>query len=396
MRIYQNIEALNGQRNLSLIGVEFSKSVERLSSGLRINRAGDDAAGLAISEKLRAQVRGTNQASRNAQDAISMVQTAEGALTEVHSMLQRMRELAVQASNDTLTDTDRASINTELQALKNEVNGISSRTTFNGKQLLTGAISSSLDSSSELSVGDNLTSQNAALVTAINVSSAKAGTTYSITSTAAGKLTLTRVSDSVSQTITVSDMSAAGTQTLNWDQLGISVTITSAGAKDDTSIVADITQSGVDTIAVAGSGSATFQVGPSAGQTISHSFDKVALDGTVGDSSGLDALNTALSNFNSSSTQANASALITAVDNAIDKINTKRSNLGAVQNRLEHAIANLDVTAENLSASESRIRDADMAKEMVKFTRNQILRQAGMSVLAQANQAPQGVLSLLR
>ncbi len=158
MRINTNVEAFNAQRNLSLTATTFAKSVEKLSSGMRINRAGDDAAGLSISEKLRAQIRGLGQASRNAQDGISMIQTAEGALGEVHSMLQRMRELAVQASNDTLSDSDRAAVNSELQQLSSEIDAISLRTKFNGKNLLNGTLASAVNTSSEVKVGTVLAS----------------------------------------------------------------------------------------------------------------------------------------------------------------------------------------------------------------------------------------------
>ncbi|MBX5491512.1 MAG: flagellin [Chloroflexi bacterium] len=291
MRINHNLFALDAQRNLTLTQMSLSKSVERLSSGLRINRAADDAAGLSISEKLRAQVNGLAQASRNAQDAISMIQTAEGGLNEVHAMLQRMRELAVQASNDTLSDADRANIKSELQQLLAEVNHIGDSTEFNGKKLLDGSLTTT------------------------------------------------------------------------------------------------------------GTGPANFQIGATASDAITVEFKNVKIDTTAnGADTAMDALNTALSNFNATSGQtvANAQALITAVDGAITFVNSVRSTLGAYQNRLEHTIANLGVSHENLSASESRIRDADIAEEMANFTRNQILQQAGTAILAQANQVPQGVLTLLR
>ncbi len=257
MRINHNLFALDAQRNLTLTQMSLSKSVERLSSGLRINRAADDAAGLSISEKLRAQVKGLAQASRNAQDAISMIQTAEGGLNEVHAMLQRMRELAVQASNDTLSDADRANINSELQQLLAEVNHIGDSTEFNGKKLLDGSLTTT------------------------------------------------------------------------------------------------------------GTGPANFQIGATASDAITVEFKNVKIDTTAnGADTAMDALNTALSNFNATSGQtvANAQALITAVDGAITFVNSVRSTLGAYQNRLEHTIANLGVSHENLSASESRIRDADIAE----------------------------------
>lgn len=395
MRINTNIEALNGQRNLNAVGFDFAKSVEKLSSGYRINRAGDDAAGLAISEKLRAQTKGLNQAARNAQDGISMIQTAEGALNEVHSMLQRMRELSVQASNSTLSDTDRGSINTELQQLKDEVNSISDKTKFNGQSLLTGTLKTTLGgaTATDAVVGDLVsTTGGNAQITAIDVANAKSGTTFTITSTAAGTLTMTRGSDSVAQTITVNALGANAAGTLDFGQLGVKLTLQAdSGGKTVLGIVTDLTAAADNTIVTTGTGSANFQIGANATDFIGVTFDQVDIS-----ASGMASLDTALTNFNTTQSIANAQALITAIDTSIDTVNSKRSNLGAAQNRLEHTIANLNVTSENLAASESRIRDVDMAAEMVKFTRAQVLRQAGTSVLAQANQAPQGVLSLLR
>jgi flagellin len=271
MRINHNIAALNTHRQLSFNNTNTQKSLEKLSSGLRINRAGDDAAGLAISEKMRGQIRGLEQASRNAQDGISLIQTAEGALNETHSILQRMRELAVQSSNDTNDDTiDRVAIQAEVDSLIAEVDRIAGDTEFNGKKLLNGSIASF-----EFHVGAN-----------------------------AGQAI----------TLTVGTMDAA---TLGLTALDVN--------------------------------------------------DQVAAD-----------------------------AAITTIQGAIDDVSTERSNYGAVQNRLEHTINNLNTASENLTASESRIRDVDMAKEMMQFTKNNILSQAAQSMLAQANQQPQGVLQLLR
>lgn len=392
VRINTNLEAMNAQRNLSMVSTQFAKSVERLSSGLRINRAGDDAAGLSISEKLRAQVKGVLQASRNAQDGISMIQTAEGALNEVHSMLQRMRELAVQAANDTLSDQDRDAINTELQQLKDEINAISARTKFNGKELLTGSLTTSLDATTELKENMTITGgTESAFVTKIDVSGAQPGKTYTLTASGTS-LTLTRSGDNVAQTITLSNISANGTATLDFSQLGVKITLGSSGGITAANLATALTAAANDTVVTAtGSGSANFQIGSEASNTLTVNFERVDIS-----TSGLATLNTALSNFNTSKTVANAQALITAADEAITTVNTRRANLGAYQNRLEHTIANLGVAAENLAASESRIRDVDVAAETVQFIRAQILQQAGTSVLAQANQAPQAVLALLR
>ncbi len=388
LRINQNIAALNAHRNLVATDNALSKSLERLSSGFRINRAADDAAGLAISEKLRAQVRGLAQAIRNAQDGISMIQTAEGALNEVHAMLQRMRELALQAANDTLSSEDRAAINQEIQQLRAEIDNVSTRTTFNGKKLLDGSLVTSLAAASELR--DNVAisgGTESAFVTKVDVSAARPGTTYTLSGSGTS-LTLTRA-DGVAQTITVSAVSANGSQVLDFSQLGVRIVVASSGGISATNLVTALTAAANDTITTAaGSGSANFQVGPAAGDAISVSFDRVDVDAL--------GLTTALNNFNTTQSVANAQALVTALDAAVNTVSEKRGKFGAVQNRLEHTIASLGVAHENMAAAESRIRDVDMAQEMVAFTRAQILLQAGTAMLAQANAAPQVVLQLLR
>jgi flagellin len=255
IRINTNVEALNAQRNLSATAVSFGKSVEKLSSGLRINRAADDAAGLVISEKLRGQVRGLNQAVRNAQDGISMIQVGEGALNEVHSMLQRIRELAVQEANGTVDTDGAAAIDAEVTSLQAAIADIGSQTTFNGTALFAAA-------------------------------------------------------------------------------------------------------------------TVTFQTGANTGESFDVTLTALA---AAPDASDID-----------------------AVDTAITAVSTQRGAFGAAQNTLEHVVNSLSVAAENMAASESRIRDLDVAAEMVNFTKSQILQQAGVAILAQANQAPQSVLSLLR
>jgi len=272
MIINHNISALNTYRQLTVNNSATSKSLEKLSSGYRINRAGDDAAGLAISEKMRGQIRGLNMASKNAQDGISLIQTAEGALQEVHSILQRMRELAVQAANGTNTNDDRAELQKEISQLVEEIDRISTDTEFNTLKLLNG----------------------------------------------------------------------------------------------------DFATDGV-----------VFQIGANAEQTTELTISKMA--STELGVNGVDV-----------STAENASNAIGSVDNAIKLVSSERAKLGAIQNRLEHTINNLGTSAENLSAAESRIRDVDMAKEMMEFTKNTILIQASQAMLAQANQLPQNVLQLLR
>ena len=394
MSIRSNISSLDAQRNLSNTQMQLDQSLARLSSGYRISNAADDAAGLAISEKLRSQIRGLNQAARNAQDGISMIQTAEGAMGEVHSMLQRMRELAVQSANDTLTTSDRTAVNTELTQLQAEMNGISGRTTFNGKQLLTGSLVTSV-SGGTASVGAqfNTTGGNSS-ISSIDASAGKAGATYTFSGSGTS-LTLTRSTDNVSQTIDVSSgVSANGNSMLNFSQLGIKIGVGSdSGAKTGAGLVTDLAAATVTTSA--GSGSANLQVGANASDSISVAFAKVD---TSASSLNLDALLTAFSSSLSGTNSAQVSAsqnLLAGVDSAVNTVSGYRANLGAYQNRLDHTIKNINTTSENLSASESRIRDVNVAEESANMTRSNVLMQAGVSVLAQANQLPQLALKLL-
>lgn len=270
MRINNNIMALNAHRQLGINNANQGKSLEKLSSGLRINRAADDAAGLSISEKMRGQIRGLNQAQKNAQDGISLIQTAEGALNEVSSMLVRMKELAIQKANGTYNTNDTANIDAELEALITEIDNISAKTSFNDKKLLNGSVSS-VNIQINHATGDVMTLTMVDLTTAMgNIS------------------------------------------------IGSGATITAS------------------------------------------------------------------------------EATLENIEDAIEAIGTARANLGAYQNRLEHTVNNLGTTSENLTAAESRIRDVDMAKEMMEFTKNNILNQAATAMLAQANQTPQSVLSLLQ
>ena len=631
VRINTNIEALNAQRNLSATAATFAKSVEKLSSGLRINRAADDAAGLAISQKLQAQVQGLNQAQRNAQDGVSMVQTAEGALTEVHSMLQRIRELAVEAANSTLGSTDAQSVSTEITALRAEINRIAGATTFNGQNILTNALTVSQNGGT-MTVGAALSTGHSASISAVDVSGAKASTTYTITSAAGGKITLTdaagnsqqvtlaatigatgsetinfgnlgvritivgdtaktaaelatdlasstvmtgsvagntatdlvngdwlmaiktagsgvtynavtgldssgglapltatpsagivsgtitlavdpsgHITGTVSgenfagdlapisngasstvmltgdlgrkitlaytqgsaatlasesanmngasfalvsgaaataqnmsattaaagtytftagapgtitltgsgpgnptQTIAVADTAANGTQTLNFDQLGISFNLVASGAAGGFSKAAAITNliqpandtivvttSGVasaGTVATAAGAGANFQVGANAADSMTVNFADARMTaagyGTL--DADITAFATATTSNGGAGVVAAAQALITSSDTGIGYVSTTRGNLGAVQNRLEHTTASISVASENLNASESRIKDLDVASEMVNFTKTQILQQAGTAILAQANSAPQNILTLLR
>lgn len=307
MRIQNNMMAMNTQRSLSLSSNQGAKSMAKLSSGFRINSAADDAAGLSISEKMRSQIRGLAQASRNAQDGISMIQTAEGALGETQAILQRMRELAVQAGNDTNTAADRGEIQKEINQLTSEVNRIGNTTEFNTKTLLDGG------ASAVLQIGSNQAQ------------------TFSV---AIGNMRAVALGISG----TTAEDPAAGA---------------SAGGVTD----------------------ATFTAVSAGALTDNAGSPEYALDVT-------DAVK--------------ASAAISVIDQAVEIVSSERSKLGAMQNRLEHTIKNLDTSAENMQAAESRIRDVDMAKEMMEFTKNNILQQAATAMLAQANQAPQAVLQLLR
>lgn len=398
VRINTNIDAINAQRNLGMSASSFSKSVERLSSGLRINRAADDAAGMSISEKLRGQVRGLNQASRNAQDGISLLQTAEGAMNETHTMLQRMRELAVQGANETLTGSDRSAIAQEMVTLRDEVNRIANTTQFNGKNLLQGSLNTAVDTgTSEVVQGDILATAKVA-VSKLNVDNAAGSTNYQFSSGAAGKLTLTNNATGVAQTVDVAAMTTQGTSTqeLNFSELGVTVTLSGYDAAGTAAnIITDLTAGANDTIATAAGGSLSLQVGANSNQTISVSVSD-SRSTAIGNAGGYTNLSAAVDDFNAAPSTAKAQNLLQSLDASIADVSSNRSKLGAYQNRLEHTIANVGVASENLAASESRIRDLDMAAEMVSFTRSQILQQAGTAILAQANQSSQGVLSLLR
>jgi flagellin len=408
LRINTNIAALNAHRNLVATDNALSKSLERLSSGFRINRSADDAAGLSISEKLRAQIRGVAQAVRNAQDGVSMIQTAEGALNEVHAMVQRMRELAVQAANDTLTTDDRRAILGELQALQTEIDSIVARTTFNGKTLLDGSLVTTVDGNSDLKVGSVVTHGTySGHITSLDVSAARPGETYSFRySDETKRLTLTRGSDPNGERgeeyyiVLESGLSAGQSLTLDFAGLGVKLTVTTTGGFADADAIGN-SFNGRSVKTAAGGGSANLQVGPNATDYFSVTFADARING--GSASEMRGLGTAISELGSAIDGGDnalqvskAKGLISAVDSAVGYVNDVRSRLGAVQNRLEHTIANLGVQQENLTASESRVRDVDMAQEMVRFTRAQILLQAGTAMLAQANAAPQVVLQLLR
>ena len=359
--INTNVAAINAQRNLNVTGGKMGRALEQLSSGLRINRAADDAAGLSISEGLRSQIRGLRQATRNAQDGVSMIQTAEGAMTEVHAILQRTRELAVQASNSTLSSDDRTAIGTEIQTLSSEIDNIAGRTKFNGLSLLTGALSTTDAGTGTAAIGTALATGGAATISGVNVSGAKAGTTYTLTKIDADTIRLSNDGDSLLIDLDVAgvDLSAHSEQlTMNFNGGGheLGVTVTGVGAKTIANTLIDLDT--LTVITAAGSGAATYRVGADVGQDVTVTFSDNRTT-NLGTTNTIAALVTDDQNV---STIAKANDLLTAVDEAVVQVSSRRAQLGAAQNQVESAINSLGVAVENMSASESRIRDADIAR----------------------------------
>jgi flagellin len=400
LRINQNIAANNAYRNLSVTDGNMQKSLEKLSSGFRINRAADDAAGLSISEGLRGQIGGLKVAVRNAQDGISVVQTAEGALTETHAILQRMRDLAVQASNGGSQDgAAQSAANTEFGQLNDELDRIANTTAFGTQKLLDGSFGSSVSTTGVVSVGATNTLTTAGAET-FDVTYAKTGVTLPITGTvsvaaiAVGQTaaqyqqTLQTAVDAVTGSVAnIALGGAAGDITVKVNDTGDGVWKVSLQSNVASSLqtTADTNLGVVAATSTSAGTGGTFQVGAN-----NNSNERISVSISKMDSA---TLGTGAVSLTSTT---GAQAALTAVDTAIGNVSTTRAGLGASQNRFEHTINNLNVTVENLSASESRIRDTDMASEMVQFTKSSILAQAGTAMLAQANQAPQSVLQLLR
>lgn len=519
MRINHNIAALNTYRQLTINNVMTQRSLEKLSSGLRINRAGDDAAGLAISEKMRGQIRGLEQASRNAQDGISMIQTAEGALNEVHSILQRIRELAVQATNDTLTSDDRAEIQKEVDQLIDEIDRIATTTEFNTKKLLDGQagdkvtitsgtsltaaritgdvgnidgidvydinVTAAAEKEIQVSKAMNADGTNPADLDAANLATAfgtigpndtitfsqngksitvdvegtdtieefvnkvndaakaanmdftlvynpgdetaSAGTGLSIQSNKYGTAYKVYVSENFSDadvTFGFADTNNGGNNNVQGNA-AVDATVTVTNVNTGVS-QAGITGSGLEVEFTASNTGSTglqgvtittaegitgtsrielednklsFHIGANQDQTMTVGFNDMRSTAIGTGVTGIDASLTSIQALKTEDAMENvelAEDAITLIDRAIQDVSAERSKLGAYQNRLEHTINNLGTSAENLTASESRIRDVDMAKEMMEFTKMNILSQAAQAMLAQANQLPQGVLQLLR
>ena len=365
MRVQHNINALNASRNLGINNTQLGKKSEKLSSGYRVNRAADDAAGLAISEKMRNQIRGLKQASTNAQNGISLIQTAEGALNEVHSILQRMSELAVQSANDVNdSTTDRNALNKELGQLKEEINRIGETTEFNKMSLLSGDFAATdkwVDAS-----GTDVTSTAEAAIAAIesNIETAWQA------EIADGKVRTFDAAVNATTTTTDSTRKHYTNDEVHAKALELYTGTGGAGAAYTQTSEAQ----------------KKLHVGANADQMIDVSIDTLSAD-SVGmnktDITGVDI-----------TTQANAEDTIYTIQKALDSLSLSRADLGAKQNRLEHTIASLDVAAENAQSSESLIRDVNMADEMVEYSKYNILLQASQSMLAQANQSTQGVLSL--
>lgn len=424
MRIQHNIAALNSYRQLGSNNSSVSKNLEKLSSGYRINRAGDDAAGLAISEKMRAQITGLETASKNANDGISLVQTAEGALTEVHSMLNRMTELATQSANGTYQDNvDRENLKKEVDSLKSEIDRISEGTNFNGINLLDGSLGKTTGtpttmvgigsaignttvykaSGASLSVDNTTTTEDESQEVGITAGPTASTITITVTNNVDGssKTTVVDLKDVTTITNGTNAGAALGSGTLQSGQTA-SIDLTSVGlGRIDVTVDATKTET-ANGLATAFSGGTIIQGnGTNPGATVGSGLslqigdtgnDFNSLTVSVGSMSskalGLDSVDV--------STQSGAKAAIKTIKDAINTVSSTRGDLGALQNRLEHTINNLGVTTENMSAAESRIRDVDMAKEMMNYTKNNILVQSSQAMLAQANQLPQGVLQLLK
>lgn len=375
MRINTNVAALNSQRILTGTGEASARSIGRLSSGFRINRAGDDAAGLAIANSLRADVRALRQATRNAEQAGSVLQIAEGATQNVQSMLERMKELGTQAASDNVSDTDRVKINAEFAELRTEIQRTVDTTKFQGKLLLSGGFGNSVDS-------DDTVSTALAAGTGVyqaRIQGAAAGT-YTIDNSTAGTLIVSNA-DGVSQSV---DTAAGGRQTVAFSTLGITLELDANYDEAATALDGLVVE--VD------AGDASFLVSSSGSYSGSDlvSLSNIDLNVSSLGVNGADNLSTI-----DMTSSANAQAALTVLDTAISDVGEAFGTIGAAQNRIDYAKNNVRISVENMSAAESTIRDADMAAEMTEFTRNQILQQAGVAMLAQANSAPQQILRLL-
>ena len=398
MVVQHNLTAMNSNRMLGLTTASQAKSTEKLSSGYKINRAADDAAGLSISEKMRKQIRGLTQASLNAQDGISAVQTAEGALTEVHDMLQRMNELAVKASNGTMSKDDREYVQNEVDQLVTEIDRVAETTKFNETYLLKGddtkaAVTENVFKKFDVSTLNSVISDTSKIRESNDFDSMTGKFTLKFTSGLAegGTWGGKRIVADSAQTTTGEEIKLADAKTAELKALNDAITATNQ-------VTGKATNDG-----------AAFQMTSAATMKQSYTY-AAAIDVSLhvgADSTANNRINLSIDSMSASglhvtglkvngSDATNATAAINTIADAIQKVSTQRSALGAVQNRLEHTINNLDNVVENTTSAESQIRDTDMATEMVKYSNNNILAQAGQAMLAQSNQANQGVLSLLQ
>ena len=390
MTINTNVVSINAQRNLGLSGNSLATSMQRLSSGLRVNSAKDDAAGLAISERMSTQVRGLQVASRNANDGISLAQTAEGALGKVGDMMQRMRELAVQSSNATNSKSDRQALQAELSQLRDEVDRVAKTTSFNGAKLLDGSFTGAVfqvgaNSGDNITVGALGNTKVAELGSSQygsgNTASAAVGTAAATAIKAADTVITITGANASAQTVTVK-------QDANiTDDEALGKVIEAVNSKTaDTGVTAFLSddKKSIEFRATKGDAADYSKVELKIGATATTMTSAMAEKG----SKGIDKIDIG--------TQAGAWEALQRIDSAIDKVNTARGQLGAVQTRFEKATENIDIQSENITAARGRITDADFAKETANLSRTQILQQAGTAMVAQANQLPQQVLSLLR
>ncbi|MCQ2910722.1 MAG: flagellin [Clostridia bacterium] len=401
MVIAHNISALNTYKSLGIAGNSADRSMEKLSSGYKINKAADDAAGLSISEKMRSQIRGLNQASTNAANGVSMIQTAEGALNEEHSILQRMRELAVQAATDTNAQEDREALQSEMAQLTSEINRIGATTEFNGMKILNGDKTKKETADAVTASAAVITLETDALKNAIDANTHFIIDGQSWKATAAAKN-----AESVTLTQVIAGDVAANSVALTISEIGgskiKSITNTEGKAKKDAVV-------GVDN-------SVYFHVGANSNQVINTEFNDMralrlgivseATDATsVAANDGVWAAEANVNNGTNSdnvqfslniSTREGANISIDVIDKAIKLVSDERSKYGAIQNRLEYTMNNLNTTAENMTSAESTVRDVDMAEEMMSYTKNNILQQAAQAMLVQANARPQQALQLLQ
>lgn len=408
--INTNINSLTAQRNLGMSAGSLSTSMQRISSGLRVNSAKDDAAGLAIAERFQTQIKGLTVGARNANDGISLAQTAEGALGKVGDMLQRMRELAVQSSNATNSTADRKALQAEVAQLANEIDRVAKQTSFNGRQVLDGSFAGGVfqvgaNAGDNITVGGlvNATTKGLADVvyaydktTGIDVSNISGTGLDAITDPSTLNISVTGAAAKV-------DLGTLKAASSGSERLGQMVAAINAKSSD-TGVTAfltkdaasgkytiDLMSSKLDSngdsavVTLAGFNANNFGYAAAA---VGAAGSQISATSTNTDSLGIDTLTV--------DTQANAWVALNKIDSAIDQVNSARADLGALQSRFESAVANIDISTENLSAARGRIVDADFAKETANLSRTQILQQAGTAMVAQANQLPQGVLALLK